>query len=77
MRSLSSGIASYSVDRSEPALDDFMGTYIRPRVLAACLTVLIMLLLKHHYSVATAEQLDWILAPTATLVAWVTSANPV
>ncbi|MEW6530121.1 MAG: exosortase K [Thermodesulfobacteriota bacterium] len=77
MQSSSPDIASYSADRDETALDDFMGRYIRTRVLAAGLIVLIMLLLKRHYSLATAAQLDWILAPTATLVAWFTSANPV
>ena len=50
-------------------------TYVRPRLLAAVLTVVVMLLLKRHYSLATADQLDWILAPTATLVSWLTSAN--
>jgi exosortase K len=35
-----------------------------------------MLLLKYHYSLATAAELDWILAPTARVVAWLTSANP-
>jgi exosortase K len=70
-------IASYSADRDGTALDDFLGRYIRARVLAAGLAVLIMLLLKHHYRVATAAHLDWILSPTATLVAWFTSANPV
>jgi len=70
-------VASHSTDAGETALGHFIGTYFRTRVLAAGLTVLIMLLLKRHYSVATAGQLDWILAPTATLVAWFTSANPV
>jgi exosortase K len=50
-------------------------TYIRTRLPAAVLTVLVMLLLKHHYSLATASELDWILAPTSRLVRWLTSAN--
>jgi len=52
-------------------------TYVRSRLPVALLTVLVMLLLKQHYSTATATQIDWILAPTAKLVAWLTSANPV
>ncbi len=47
------------------------------RPLGAVLTLLTMLALKRHYSLATADQLDWILAPTATMVAWLTSAHPV
>jgi exosortase K len=47
------------------------------RILAAVLSLLIMLALKHHYSLASADQLNWILAPTAKLVAWLTSAHPV
>ena len=47
-----------------------------PRIMGAFLSVLIMLALKRHYSLATADQLDWILAPTARLVAWFTSAHP-
>lgn len=51
--------------------------YLRTRLPAALLTVVVMLLLKRHYSLATAEQLDWVLAPTAGLVAWCTAASPV
>lgn len=47
------------------------------RILGALVTLLTMLSLKRHYSLATADQLDWILAPTARLVAWLTSAHPV
>jgi len=47
------------------------------RILGALITLLIMLILKRHYSLATAHQLDWILAPTARLVAWLTCAHPV
>lgn len=46
------------------------------RILAAVLSLLIMLALKHHYSLASADQLNWILAPTAKLVAWLTPAHP-
>ena len=46
------------------------------RMLGALVSVLVMLVLKHHYSQATADQLDWILAPTARLVAWLTPAHP-
>ncbi|MGD8846963.1 MAG: exosortase K [Desulfobacteraceae bacterium] len=54
------------------------GRHIRtPRILATAVAVLIMLAFKRHYSLATAGQLDWILAPTATLLAWLTPAQPV
>ena len=52
-------------------------TYVRTRLPGAALTLLIMLLLKRHYSLAGADQLDWMLAPTARLVSWFTSAQPV
>jgi exosortase K len=45
--------------------------------MAALIALLIMLALKHHYSSATAERLNWILAPTAGLLAWLTPAHPV
>ena len=47
------------------------------RILGAAVSLLMMLALKRHYSLATADQLDWILAPTANLVAWLTPAHPV
>jgi exosortase K len=47
------------------------------RNLGSVLCLLIMLALKHHYSLASADQLNWILAPTAKLVAWLTPAHPV
>lgn len=47
------------------------------RILAAVVTLLTMLALKRHYSLATPDQLEWILAPTAKLVAWLTRAHPV
>ncbi|MGD9369369.1 MAG: exosortase K [Desulfobacteraceae bacterium] len=47
------------------------------RILAAVATLLTMLALKRHYSLATPDQLEWILAPTAKLVAWLTRAHPV
>jgi exosortase K len=47
------------------------------RLLAAVIALLIMLTLKQYYSSATADQLNWILAPTAGLLAWLTSAHPV
>ncbi len=46
------------------------------RVLGALVTLLTMLALKRHYSQASADQLDWILAPTAKLLAWFTPAHP-
>ena len=47
------------------------------RILGTAVSLLIMLALKHHYSLASADQLNWILAPTAKLVAWLTPAHPV
>jgi exosortase K len=47
------------------------------RLLGAMLTFLAMLVLKRHYSTAAADQLAWMLAPTARLTAWLTSARPV
>jgi exosortase K len=47
------------------------------QLLAAILALLVMLALKGHYSTATAGQLTWMLAPTARLTAWLTSAHPV
>jgi exosortase K len=46
------------------------------RILGAVLSLLIMLALKQYYSLASADQLTWILAPTAKLVAWLTPAHP-
>ncbi len=47
------------------------------RILGAVVSLLVMLSLKRHYSQASADQLNWILAPTAKLVAWLTPAHPV
>jgi len=47
------------------------------RLLSGAVAAVCMVLLKHHYSIASADQLRWILAPTARLVAWFTSARPV
>jgi exosortase K len=47
------------------------------RLLGGALTLLVMLTLKRHYSLASADQLTWILAPTARLTAWLTPAHPV
>ncbi len=47
------------------------------RLLIALMTMAIQLVLKRHYSLASADQLIWILAPTARLVAWLTPARPV
>jgi exosortase K len=49
-------------------------TYSLIDLFPAGLTVVVMLSLKRHYSLATATQLDWILTPTAKLVSWFTSA---
>jgi exosortase K len=45
------------------------------RIAGTGMTLLIMLALKHYYSLATADQLTWILSPTARLVAWLTPAR--
>jgi exosortase K len=47
------------------------------RLIGGILALLGMLILKGHYSTATAGQLTWMLAPTARLTAWLTSAHPV
>ena len=47
------------------------------RLLAAMLAVVLMLMLKRHYSLAGPDQLAWILSPTARLTAWLTGAAPV
>ncbi len=69
-------IPNQSEDWAQVGFPGSTVTYIRTRFPAAVLTLLVMLLLKYHYSLATAAELDWILAPTARLVAWLTSANP-
>lgn len=46
------------------------------QILGCILAMLIMLALKGHYSMATADQLGWILAPTSRLIAWLTTAHP-
>jgi exosortase K len=46
------------------------------RLLTAMLAVVVMLMLKRHYSLAGPDQLAWILSPTAHLTAWLTSATP-
>lgn|GEM_PF-1027740 len=46
------------------------------RLLGAVLTLLVMLMLKQHYSTAAADRLTWILAPTARMTAWLTGASP-
>jgi exosortase K len=57
---------------SGPVLPCNVARLLSGAVAAAC-----MVLLKHHYSIASADQLRWILAPTARLVAWFTPARPV
>jgi exosortase K len=47
------------------------------RLLAAMVAMVVMLMLKRHYSLAGPEQLSWILLPTARLTAWLTGAHPV
>ena len=46
------------------------------RLLAAMLAVVVVLVLKRHYSLAGPDQLTWILSPTARLIAWLTGADP-
>lgn len=60
------------------ALIGYRDAHVRAtRILGAVIALLIMLALKRHYSLATADQLNWILAPTARLLAWLTPAQPV
>lgn len=60
------------------ALIGYRNVHVRAtRILGAVIALLIMLALKRHYSLATADQLNWILAPTAGLLAWLTVAHPV
>ena len=47
------------------------------RTMGSVLALLVMLVIKAHYSTATAGQLTWMLAPTARLTAWLTAARPV
>jgi len=47
------------------------------RLMGAMLTILVMLILKRYFSTAAADQLTWMLAPTAQLTAWLTAARPV
>lgn len=47
------------------------------RMLGAVLAIAVMLVLKGFYSKAAADDLIWILAPTARIVSWLTRANPV
>jgi exosortase K len=47
------------------------------RLPAAIILVTAAILLKLHYSFATADQLRWIIGPTAWLVKWFTVADPV
>jgi exosortase K len=47
------------------------------RLLAALMTLLVMLALKRHYSQADVDQLVWMLAPIARLIGWLTGACPV
>jgi exosortase K len=51
--------------------------FLLNRLPAVALVVWTMLLLKLHYSFATAEGLRWMLGPTSLLTGWFTAANPV
>jgi exosortase K len=75
MERLLSGISSKSASAGRTILTNLAATYSRADLIPVGLTILVMLLLKRHYSVATAGQLDWILGPTARLVSWSTSAH--
>lgn len=75
MRRLLSGISSKSASTVRTILINLAATYSRADLIPVGLTILVMLLLKRHYSLATAGQLDWILCPTARLVSWSTSAH--
>jgi exosortase K len=75
MRRLLSGISSQCASTGQIVFGHLAATYSRTDFFPVGLTVLVMLLLKRHYSLATATQLDWILTPTAKLVSWSTSAH--
>ncbi len=75
-------ILSLSPSRPAPASEygkpDYAVVHVRMnRLLGALLALLVMLALKRHFSTAAAEQLTWILAPTARLMHWLTLARPV
>ena len=75
MRRLLYGIPSQCASTGQIVFGRLAATYSRPDLFPVGLAVLVMLLLKCHYSMATATQLDWILRPTAILVSWFTSAD--
>lgn len=75
MRSLLSRIPSQCASEAQNVLERLAANYSRSDLFPVGLAALIMLLLKRHYSLATAAQLDWILAPTAKLVSWCASAH--
>jgi exosortase K len=47
------------------------------RLLGTFVTLLVMLALKRWYSLAAPDALNWLLAPTAHILAWLTPARPV
>jgi exosortase K len=75
MRRLLSGIPIQCARTGQVVFSHLAATYSRTDLFPMGLAVLVMLLLKRHYSLATAMQLDWILASTAKLVSWTTSAH--
>ncbi len=77
MQTSSHALVSQSADTAGTGSHSLTFTYICARLPAAVVTLLVMLLLKLHYSLATPAQLDWILGPTAALLSWLTPANPV
>jgi len=68
--------AGQAVHWSSPELRSAMASYLQTRWPCGVLAVVCMWAIKRYYSLATAAQLDWVLAPTARLVAWFTPANP-
>jgi exosortase K len=75
MQKMPYAISGQCAGVGQPVRSNAVAAYARTDAVPFGLTVLAMLLLKRHYSLATAEQLDWILMPTATLVSWFTSAH--
>jgi exosortase K len=70
-------ILSRPAPASQSRNPDYAAARIRVnRLLGAVLTLLVMLMLKQHYSTAAADRLTWILAPTARMTAWLTGASP-
>ena len=75
-------ILSLSPSRPAPVSpykhSDYVLGHVRlNRLLGTLVALLLMMAFKRHFSAAAANQLSWILAPTARLMEWLTLARPV